>query len=262
MLLMGISALAFLYFKGSSPPPGKENVSYILAVGTDPETDSRADAILLTVINQTRQEASFISIPSNTAVSSYDKSKGQQLLGDVYRDGGSEALKSSVENLLHIRINKYAVFTPEDFIYFVDKADGIRLYVEENMQHTDAEGNLDIDIRQGVQDLDGNAAFSYFRFLDPQNGELGRIQRQERLLKDLMSVLQEHSSFMNWALVKYYWRAYETDLTATEAADFMYHLTNIPVAQLKYEILPGEKNKMENREIWTINPVEMQDLLV
>lgn len=263
ILLFGIflAVSVFLHFRNSATDLAREDISYTLFIGTDPETDSQADAILLTVLNRKTQEVSFVSIPANTRISSYDKDKKQQLLRDVY-SSGTEAMKSAVENMLHIRIDKYAVFTPEDFIYFIDQANGLQLYVEQNMQHVDADGNLDIDIHQGVQNLDGNTAFEYIRFLDQEDGELGRIQRQERLLKNFISVLQDRSSLMNWLLVKYYWKASETNLSSSEAANFVYYLTNIPSDHLKYEILPGEKGKVKNQEIWMINPVEVQELLV
>lgn len=264
ILLLGVflAVSAFLYFRNASAELAKEDISYTLFIGTDPETDSQADAILLTVSNRKTQEVSFVSIPANISISSYDKEKKQQLLRDVYGSGGTEAMKSAVENMLHIRIDKYAVFTPEDFIYFIDQANGLQLYVEQNMQHVDADGNIDIDIHQGFQNLDGNTAFEYARFLDQKDGELGRIQRQERLLKNFISVLQDKSALMNWLLVKYYWKASETNLSSSEAADFVYHLTNIPSEHLRYEILPGEKSKVKNQETWVINPVEVQELLV
>lgn len=264
ILLLGIflSVSIFRDFRNFSTGPAKEDISYTLFIGTDPETDSQADAVLLTVLNHKTQEVSFVSIPANTSISSYDKDKKQQLLRDVYSSGGTEAMKSAVENMLHIRIDKYAVLTPEDFIYFIDRVNGLQLYVEQNMQHVDADGNLDIDIHQGVQNLDGNTAFEYARFLDQKDGELGRIQRQERLLKNFISVLQDKSSLMNWLLVKYYWKASETNLSSSEAANFVYHLTNTPSDHLRYEILPGEKGKVKNQETWMINPVEVQELLV
>ena len=58
------------------------------------------------------------------------------------------------------------------------------------MEHLDRDGSFDIGLNQGYQPLDSEQALGYVRYVDKEDGEIGRIQRQERFLKILLSHLQ------------------------------------------------------------------------
>lgn len=87
------------------------------------------------------------------------------------------------------------------------------MYVEEDMTHTDASGAEDISLRRGVQELSGADSYGYLRYIDPEEGEIGRIQREERFFKALFAQAQNHLRVYMWGLVRYYWSAAATNLT-------------------------------------------------
>ena len=87
--------------------------TYYLFIGEDETAGSEADAMLLLADNDKKKEMTFISIPPNTKVVRQEKTN--LLLKDTFKEGGAEETKSAVENLLHIRIDKYAVVNYADF---------------------------------------------------------------------------------------------------------------------------------------------------
>lgn len=239
----------------------QEPVKYYLFIGTDESDPKDADSIMLLALNENSKEFSFISIPGNTKINTREQKNKLELIKDSYAEGGSEEIRSTVENLLHIRIDKYAVLNYSNFEYLINKLDGLNLYVEKEMNHVDANGNTDISLKQGYQSLNGNASLSYVRFIDKQDGELGRVQRQERLLKTLISNIRQNMSLTNWMTGKLYWKDIDTNITSNEVASILSSLTKVDANNIKYEILPGEKQIQNKNEIWVVNPVEVQKTL-
>lgn len=257
ILIMGIC-------KGVSYALGKidgENtpISYYLLIGTDRESGSEADAILLTAWNKQDREVTLISIPPNTKLARQEKKN--QLIRTTFTEGGSEETKSAVENLLHLRIDKYAVFDYSNFKEYLNQMGGADLYVEKTMDHQDREGETDIRIRQGYQSLDGENALGYVRYLDSKNGEIDRIQRQERLMKTMIHTMKNHMALYNWFFFHHYWTAEETNITNGEAASLAYTLTSYPEENFRFSILPGETQKINKVDTWVVNPVEVQKTL-
>lgn len=263
-IVMALCALVILIFgigKGVSYLLGKVDtgnspISYYLLIGTDKEAGNEADAVILTVWNSKDKGVTFISIPPNTKLARQEKKN--QLIRTTFSEGGAEETKSAVENLLHLRIDKYAVLDYSNFRNYVDKIGGVDMYVEKGMDHQNREGETDIQIRQGYQSLDGENALGYVRYIDKKNGEIDRIQRQERFLKTMIHEMQDHAALYNWSFFHYSWTAEETNITNGEAASLAYTLSSYPEDSFTFSILPGETQNISKVDTWVINPVEVQ----
>ena len=263
-IVMALCALVILIFgigKGVSYLLGKVDtgnspISYYLLIGTDKETGNEADAVILTVWSSKDKGVTFISIPPNTKLARQEKKN--QLIRTTFSEGGAEETKSAVENLLHLRIDKYAVLDYSNFRNYVDKIGGVDMYVEKGMDHQNREGETDIQIRQGYQSLDGENALGYVRYIDKKNGEIDRIQRQERFLKTMIHEMQDHAALYNWFFFHHSWTAEETNITNGEAASLAYTLSSYPKDSFTFSILPGETQNINKVDTWVINPVEVQ----
>lgn len=263
-IVMALCALVILIFgigKGVSYLLGKVDtgnspISYYLLIGTDKEAGNEADAVILTVWNSKDKGVTFISIPPNTKLARQEKKN--QLIRTTFSEGGAEETKSAVENLLHLRIDKYAVLDYSNFRNYVDKIGGVDMYVEKGMDHQNREGETDIQIRQGYQSLDGENALGYVRYIDKKNGEIDRIQRQERFLKTMIHEMQDHAALYNWFFFHHSWTAEETNITNGEAASLAYMLSSYPEDSFTFSILPGETQNISKVDTWVINPVEVQ----
>lgn len=263
-IVMALCALVILIFgigKGVSYLLGKvdtgnSSISYYLLIGTDKEAGNEADAVILTVWNSKDKGVTFISIPPNTKLARQEKKN--QLIRTTFSEGGAEETKSAVENLLHLRIDKYAVLDYSNFRNYVDKIGGVDMYVEKGMDHQNREGETDIQIRQGYQSLDGENALGYVRYIDKKNGEIDRIQRQERFLKTMIHEMQDHAALYNWFFFHHSWTAEETNITNGEAASLAYTLSSYPKDSFTFSILPGETQNINKVDTWVINPVEVQ----
>ena len=253
-LVMGIGkGVSFIVAKINN---NEQPLSYYLIIGTDETAGNEADTILLSAWNAKDREITFVSIPPNTKLSRQEKSN--QLIKSTFTEGGAEETRSAVENLLHIRINKFAVLNFSDFKQYIDKTGGVNLYVEKDMSHTNEEADQHIGIRKGYQELDGANTLGYIRYLDEKSGEIDRIQRQERIMKKMVESMHDRFAFFNWLIAKRNWAPAETDISSSEAASMAYTITSYPVENFKYVILPGEIQKINKVNTWVVNPVEVQ----
>ena len=80
-------------------------------------------------------------------------------------------------------------------------------------------------------------------------------------MKTMLEKMQTSSSVYNWAAVKHYWNAAETDITSEEAGTLAYHLTKFPPSNCKFIIFPGELQKNGKETTWVVNPVEAQKVI-
>lgn len=269
LLLLAVGAavvygtLAFLaWWSAPDAPqqPGKAGTpEYALFIGTSAEGEARADSLILTAVNSQQQSLHVISLPGSTRISA--SGEPLLLLRDAYSAGGAERTVSAVENLLHIRIGRYAVFDRSGFSALLDHFGGVDLYVEKNMYHEDREGLPDISLRQGVQPLEGENAYGYLRYIDTDEGEIGRIQREERFFKAFLMQSRAHFRLYNWGLVRYYWQPPDTNITSDEAAGTVYTVLGFPPENLHFAILPGEIRTYDNQRVWEINPIEIQKVV-
>ena len=71
------------------------------------------------------------------------------MLNSIYEKGGIELTKAVIEDMFHISIPYYVVVNQTAFKKTNDVLGNQQIYVEQPMEHIDAEGNIDIDLRRG-----------------------------------------------------------------------------------------------------------------
>lgn len=172
----------------------------ILIVGVDSRDKNdpgRSDSIMLIGLDPVARDVSVMSIPRDSRVNipghGYDKINAATN-PDYFSDGGIELLEKTVEAMIPgIKINYYAQANFAGFEKVIDALGGVTINVEKAMYYK-AVDTL-IDLKPGVQHMDGKTALEYARFrhdavgdFGSSNGEeLGRVVRQKALLKAIVA---------------------------------------------------------------------------
>ncbi len=250
---------AFTQWRMPSATTGEESTEYYLFLGLGKEPSDEAAAIWLMAYNQKIKEIYFIALPECTRISA--ENEPILLLGAEYKNGSAERLVSSVENLLHIRIKHYAVFDETAFANLIGNGKPLEMYVERDMRHQDGSGRPDIALRQGVQTLDGENAYAYIRFMENPEDEIGRIRREQRLMKAFLAAQKENSKLHNRFTMQLDWSPLATDISAADAGAIAAAVTTMPASSIHFMILPGKFNTVETTRVWDINPVELQSAI-
>ena len=207
ILLAAIAAGAsFWWFSGSMPtkrpdvkrgaeaehfinPPNKLNI-LIMGVDDRPKEDDpgRSDTLLVMTIDTESRAISIISVPRDTRVRI--KGLGWDKVNHAFMTGGVALTRQTTENFLGIPMDYYAKVNLESFGRIVDAIGGVTIDVEKRMQYEDTWDHYVIDLKPGVQHLDGRTALQYVRYRD-EEGDIGRVARQQKFIR---AVLAEVSS--------------------------------------------------------------------
>jgi anionic cell wall polymer biosynthesis LytR-Cps2A-Psr (LCP) family protein len=104
----------------------------------------------------------------------------------------------------------------------VDSVGGVEINVPFDMKYSDPYQDLYIDLKAGVQVLNGKKATDFIRFRsDYADGDLGRIDAQKQFMSSLFKkVMNEMNVLQAVSLAKGMLPMLETDITLDDAAYF------------------------------------------
>ena len=154
----------------------------VLIVGTDQgaaDDVGRADSLMVANVDLKNKVVNIISLPrdSRVEIPGHDKSK----INHSFAYGGIDLTKETVEDLMGIPIDYYAITNFEGFETIVNILGGVDLYVEKDMSAHTYYG--DIDLHEGQQHLDPNQALGYVRYRYDAMGDIARAGRQQKFMK-------------------------------------------------------------------------------
>ena len=167
---------------------------HVLVMGVDEARDvpgaeptdlvGRTDTLLLLRIDPDNQTVNILSIPRDTRVEipgyGYDK------INQANFDGGAELAAQTVSyNFNGVQIDRYVRVSTRAFREIVDLVGGVEVMVPKPMQYEDKTQGLVIDLEPGWQTLNGDEAEQFARFRNDAYGDIGRVQRQQMLIKAL-----------------------------------------------------------------------------
>jgi len=170
---------------GASKDVLEEPIS-ILLLGVDSNTTEtgRSDTIMVMTLNPIDKSITLVSLPRDT----YTKIAGKTYSDKVNHsmNFGIPSVLATVENFFDIHIDHYATIDFKGFEKAIDALGGVEIDVDKRMKYTDRAGDLYIDLQPGLQLLNGKDALGYARFRHDAEGDLGRIQRQQKVIKALL----------------------------------------------------------------------------
>jgi LCP family protein required for cell wall assembly len=204
----------------------------ILVLGCDARTKDdpgRSDSIILVGLDPVTKKITIMSIPRDTRVSIPGHGIGKinaTTNKDVYANGGISLLEETIGGLVPgIHIDYYVRMNFAGFAKVIDALGGVTLDVEERMVYRVADTS--IDLKPGVQHLDGDKALQYARFRSDGVGDFGswggeehgRVARQKKLLK---AIIAQTTSIRNaWRLPKVISVVQEAVVTDLSSADML-----------------------------------------
>lgn len=171
--------------------PGKGESINILLLGVDRNGDrgsngkanTRTDTMILAGIDLARKKLSLLSIPRDSRVKI--PGRGEEKINHAHVYGGPALAMQTVEQFLGVPVRYYVRIDFERFARVIDTLGGVEIEVERDMYYTDPYQDLKIDLKKGRQVLDGEKALQYVRFRQYVNGDIGRVQAQQKFIEAL-----------------------------------------------------------------------------
>ena len=181
-MFLGIFSIGSWIVTGNPPQllnalfPAKSRT--VLILGMD-NGGLRSDVMMVAFINGRTGNVDIVSIPRDTKVRI-----GK--LTSAHAIGGVEQTKETIEELLDIEIDNYVKFSFQTFNDVVDALGGVDYYVPQDMYHNDPTQDLLINLKEGMQHLDGDEAQQLVRFRGYPMGDEQRIKVQQDFIKELV----------------------------------------------------------------------------
>ena len=203
VVLLGATMFAILKFNLFQPTADtgtlgerKTGASTILIAGTD-DGGTRTDTMMLVYVNAVSGELNLISIPRDTLVNaSYNVPKLNSCYGvNGGGEEGMEALMDKVEAIIGFRPDGYVLTNLDAFVDLVDLMGGVEFDVPQDMYYNDPSQNLYIDLKAGVQTLNGEQAMGLVRYRSGY--ALADIQRTSVQRDFVSAAIDQWISFKN-----------------------------------------------------------------
>ncbi|ATW24242.1 LCP family protein [Candidatus Formimonas warabiya] len=224
----------------------------ILLLGTDEKlgTNSRTDTIILASLDTKEKKISLLSIPRDTRVNI--PGFGENKVNAANQLGGIELAKETISNLIKVPIDYYVVTNFDGFSAIVDTLGGVEIDVEQNMKYHVYDG--DIDLKKGLQRLDGEKALQYVRFRHDKLGDISRTQRQQKFLAALAKEMMQAKNIIKLpVLIPELNKAVETDLKITDMIGLAKDYHNYDVSSITVQTLPGNFVNINGGSYWFVD---------
>ncbi|EAZ91432.1 LCP family protein [Crocosphaera chwakensis] len=220
------------------------------------EFGGRSDTILLLRFDPTDNSVKMLSVPRDSRVNI--PSVGYTKINDANIHGGPGlAARVLSKTLNDVPIDRYVRVTTDAFTELVDLVGGVEVFVPYPMQYEDKTQNLNIDLQPGRQILNGEQAEQFARFRKDSYGDIGRVQRQQILLKALRQRITNPTIIPRIpqaiGLVE---KHIDTNLTWEEMLALVNFGRQLDRDQVQMVMLPGrfsQEQEFDNRSYWVMS---------
>ncbi len=226
----------------TKPEDLKKNAYNFIVAGTDAE-GGLTDTLMVVHFNTDTGELNILQIPRDTYV---DYGKSYHKINGANAYGGVELLQQTIEENLGIEIHHWAIVNLKAFRLLVDEIDGVEVEVPslggKGMQYTDPYQNLTINLKPGLQTLNGVEAEGFVRFRKGYADEdLGRLNAQKQFLAALAKKLFNVKNVLKIpALAQIFFDNVKTDMNVGDIISFAYAGLKLDMDSIRAMTLPGE----------------------
>ena len=183
----------------------------ILLYGVDNDAGG-SDTNMLMRFDAENKKVDVVSLPRDTLMSNGHK------LNSSYNNGGTEKLRSNIEDMLGVPVDFYVSVDLKGFITLINQIGGVDFDVPEDMDYDDPYQDLHIHFKAGLQHLNGQQAMEVVRFRHNNDNtgyggrqDIGRIGTQQAFLKTVAQKLMKLENVP--AMAETFLKYVKTDLT-------------------------------------------------
>lgn len=202
--------------------------------------NGRSDTMLLLRLDPKDNSVKILSIPRDTRVDSPELSIKK--INQANADGGPALAARIVSSTLNdVPIDRYVRVTTDAFRELVDLVGGIEVLVPYRMHYIDKTQQLEINLDPGWQLLSGTQAEQFARFRSDKYGDIGRVQRQQTLLKALRQRLTSPTILPRLPQMLRVMQKYvDTNISLEEMLALANFGLKLDRAEIKMVMLPGQ----------------------
>lgn len=195
----GVTPTMVEFQEAPQPWDGKARVT-VLVMGIDyrdweaGKGAPRSDSMMLVTIDPITMQAGMLSIPRDLWVEipgfGFNRINAAYSFGEGYRlpGGGPSLAVKTVEKILGVPIQYFAVIDFRAFERIIDELGGLDIQVSERIKIS-AIDRHERWLEPGIHNLDGPDTLAYARARKGAGGDFGRAERQQQVIKTVLDRL-------------------------------------------------------------------------
>lgn len=253
------------------PEPKHKDEILVLVMGVDSKDvknskGSRSDTMMLVKVNFESGKINLLSMPRDTRV--LVKGKPDKI-NHAHAYGGPELSLRTVREFLNLDLDYFVKVDYKAVMAIVEAIGGVEIDVPRNMSYYDptADPPLNINLKKGVQILDGQQAHDFLRWrknnaLTSGYGDIGRIESQQMFVKELMKqTLKPKNIFKLPQLIETYYDYVETNVPLNVILKGAMSAKNLDTENMETITVPGEGKRIDKLDYWIYNEYETNKIV-
>jgi LCP family protein required for cell wall assembly len=220
----------------------------------------RSDTMMVFSIDRDKKDIKVLSIPRDTRVKI--PGVGVEKINAAMAFGGPDLAVKTVKDFLGIPIHNYVVVNYKGFKEIVDALGGVEINIEKPMKYDDNAGNLHIDLKPGLQVLNGDKAEQFVRFRHYPGGDLDRVKAQQKFIEAVGKTILKPSTLLKLPkIINTVQENVETDIGPLEIAGLANFARQVGTDNIKTFILPGEGKYISGVSYFIPFQSQMNDMI-
>lgn len=237
--------------------PGVDRVTFVL-LGLDRDdshknSGARSDTIIVLTYEKISGEMHLLSIPRDTRVEI--PGRGLDKINHAYAFGRQDlSIKTISKFLGGVEIDYWATIDMGTVPKVIDYFGEIQVDVEKNIPA--------LGLKAGLQMLNGERLLSYLRWRYDLMGDIGRVQRQQGFVVDLLRKFQANIPYSK--IPQVYGdlnKTFSTNMGLMEILWWANHLKSYDMAELETHNVPGWFLNINGVSYWDANKEQTDELL-
>ncbi|WP_199618835.1 LCP family protein [Paenibacillus alkalitolerans] len=240
----------------------------VLLLGVDYREELRSantDVIMVATLNPVTKSATLVSIPRDTRIDPeglkpnkansfystylYGRLSSAPEDKDERQNWAMEKIKEMYGDYLDIPIDYVSVVDFKTFTDVVDGYGGLTIDVDQNMCHKDNADGTHINLKEGVQHLDGKNTLDFIRYRKSQNcspktdesSDFERNARQQQVISKLLEKMKTPGGIANLGSVfDAVGNHVKTDIPSQQIDALIQTYISIDTDKIKYIHLEGD----------------------
>ncbi len=244
----------------SNPPAESLGLGYDATINS---LEGLSDTMLLLRFDPASQQLVALSIPRDTRT--WVEGGGVTKINEANATGGPAAAARSVSELLGgVGIDRYIRINVHGVEKLIDALGGVTVYVPQDLRYQDDSQHLYINLKKGEQHLNGSQALQFLRFRYDQYGDIGRIQRQQMLMRSLMEQTLKPATVVKLPeFLSIIQSHLDTNLSIEELIALAGFASKVDRAKIQMLLLPGDFSSSSEYEAsyWLPNQSKISHMM-
>ncbi|TCZ81282.1 LytR family transcriptional regulator [Paenibacillus albiflavus] len=201
------------------------------------------DVLMLISFNPQTQSASILSLPRDLLMkpTTLPSRKANYYYAYYYiKDKASVIPKTKqfFSDLLELPIDHMVVLDFDALRGIVDAVGGLEIDVDMDMKYRDTADGTSIDLKKGLQKLDGQRVLDFVRYRKSNQGtsessDFARNERQQQVIKQIIEKLGSFKGIMQWGnILDIFGQNVETDVSETDLRNWILNFSKIKPLQI------------------------------